>query len=196
MLSCKRGSILRKAYVRHGKSKTIRVRSGCIKAQSQSGRKRITMDLAKMTKRRKVHSAMRKKYGTPHCKPGQIIREGYTYTRKSAFKRQTVNTIQVAPGCIKATGLSIKRGTKGKQLFVLDKGTLTQFGYHTALRDDQRQATLKKALQQIKPLSVYRKLNALYVLNKNKNPALALLYRSDADFVKTTAEYKKSSRDF
>jgi hypothetical protein len=40
------------------------------------------------------------------------------------------------------------------------------------------------------PLSVYRKLIAVTVLNENKNPSLARLYKDDANYVKTTTEYK------
>jgi hypothetical protein len=191
--TCRYGSILRKGYTRHLKNKTIRVPSGCIKAQSQSGKKRTTMDLAKMAKRRKIYATMKSYFGKPRCKSGEIVREGYT---RKAFVRKTgvrVSRSKVAPGCIKATGLSKKRGTKGKQLFVLEKGTLTQYGYHANLTEDERHHALKKALDYIKPLSVYRKLNALYVLNKNKDSTLAKLYRKDADWIKTTMEYAHRS---
>ena len=183
--SCRKGTILRKAYTRRVKSKKIHVRSGCIRAQSQSGKKRVTVDMAIMSKRRKVHSAMRKKFGTPKCRKGQIVREGYILTRKTGVKTK------VAPGCIKATGLSKKRGKKGKQLFVLEKGSLTQYGYHANLEEKERHMALKRAVGIIKPLSVYRKLNAIYVLNKNRNPKMAILYKGDAEWVKTTPEYKE-----
>lgn len=183
----------RKAYVRHITKKNIRVPSGCIKAQSQSGKKRTTMDLAKMAKRSKIYATMRAYFGKPKCKTGEIMREGYT--RKSFERKSGVHVTgsTVAPACIKAVGLSKKRGTKGKQLFVLEKGTLTQYGYHANLTEEERHKALKKALVDIKPLSVYRKLNALYVLNKNKDASLANLYRKDADWVQTTPEYTHRS---
>ena len=121
---------------------------------------------------------MRKKFGTPSCKRGEIVREGYI--RKSGTRSR-----QVAPGCIKDIGLT----KKGKQLFVLSKGTLTQYGYHTDLSEKDRHIALRRALTHIKPLSVYRKLNALYVLNKNR--PLGSLYREDAEWVKTTHEYDR-----
>ena len=211
--TCRRGSILRKGYTRHLKRKTvrvpaskgrksyvrhitkknIRVPSGCIKAQSQSGKKRTTMDLAKMAKQSKIYATMRSYFGKPKCEKGEIVREGYTrkaYVRKTGIR---VSRTKVAPGCIRAVGLSKKRGTKGKQLFVLEKGTLTQYGYHANLTEEDRHNALKKALVTIKPLSVYRKLNALYVLNKNKDASLANLYRKDADWVRTTPEYAHRS---
>jgi hypothetical protein len=183
-------SIMRKGYTRHIGNKTIRVRRGCIKAQSQSGKKRSTIDLQKMTKRRQIQKKMRQRFGSPRCKSGQIVREGYT--RKTFVKKTgtRVSRTRVAPGCIKATGLSKRRGKKGKQLFVLEKGTLTKYGYHVNLSEDARHKSLKKAMDSgLKPLSVFRKLNALYVLNKNKDIVNALIYKLDSEWIKTTSEY-------
>jgi len=86
------------------------------------------------------------------------------------------------------------RGTKGKQLFVLKKGELTKYGYHARLSDKTRHHALKKALADgVKPLSLYRKLIAVYVLNKNKHKSLAAIYKKDAIWSKTTPEYKLRS---
>lgn len=76
------------------------------------------------------------------------------------------------------------RKSKGK-LFVLKKGTLE--GYHSYLSMKDRRAILLKVMSHTKPLSVYRKLVALYVLNKNK--PLGMLFKKDADWVKTTQAY-------
>jgi len=128
------------------------------------------------------------------CRRGFIMRKGYTrksFVRKSGTRASGTHITrkQIAPNCIKATGLSIKRGYKGKQLFVLKKGELTKYGYHANLSENKRHRVLRIAIKDIKPLSLYRKLNALYVLNKNKDKTRALLYRKDANFVKSTTEY-------
>ena len=188
-MSCKKGTIFRKAYTRHLNNKPIHISSSCIKAQSQLGTKRSTRDSAIIKKRMMIHKTIRKQFGSPNCKKGQVVREGYTrkaYVRKSGSH---VKSSKVGPGCIKATGLSRKRGTKGKQLFVLEKGTLTKYGYHANLSETERHTALTKAMKETKPLSVYRKLNAVYVLNKNKNPSLANTYRKDADWLQKTQEY-------
>jgi hypothetical protein len=191
--TCSSGMIRRKAYTRRLGKKIIRVKSGCIKAQSQSGTKRSSMDRAIIGRKKSAHKKISKIYGTPRCGPGKIVREGYRrkgYTRKSGVK---VASSLVAPGCIKAVGISKKMGHKGTQLFVLKKGELVKYGYHANEPEMVRHEALTKALQDIKPLSVYRKLNALYVLNKNKDPQLAQLYRNDADWVKTTTNYVNRS---
>ena len=172
-MTCPTGMILRKGYT----YKSRKVPKGCIKAQSQSGKKRVDIDRAIIRRLGKIHATMRKKFGTPSCKRGEIVREGYI--RKSG---KSGKSRQVAPGCIKGN-------KKGKQLFVLSKGTLTQYGYHTDLSEKDRRVALRRALAHIKPLSVYRKLNALYVLNKNR--PLGSLYKGDAEWVKTTREYAR-----
>jgi len=200
MKTCRRGSILRKGYTRHilnkktNKTKTIRVPSGCIKPQSQSGLKRSDIDRKMIARQARIHKSIRKMYGTQRCKPGQIIREGYNrrpFTKKSGVH---FGRIRVGPGCIKATGLSKKRGTKGKQLFTLKKGDLTKYGYHANLSDTARHEALRKSLsdRNTKPLSIFRKLNALFVLNKNKNPTMAKLYKNDSQWLQTTKEYQRT----
>jgi hypothetical protein len=109
------------------------------------------------------HKSIRKMYGTSKYKPG--------YNHRPFTK---------------------KRGTKGKQLFTLKKGDLTKYGYHANLSVNDRHKALRKSLsdRNTKPLSIFRKLNALFVLNKNKNPTMAKLYKGDSEWVKTTPEYK------
>lgn len=189
--TCRVGSIVRKGYTRRLKNKSIRVPTGCIRSQSQSGKKRSLLDRAIMTKKRRMYQTYRKRFGTPRCKSKQIIREGYarkSYRRKSGIY---VHSAKIRPGCIRAVGLSRKRGRKGTQLFVLKKGELTKYGYHANNSEMKRHQALHKALRDIKPLSVYRKLNALYVLNKNKDPTISKLYRRDAEWVQKTPEYVK-----
>ena len=144
-----------------------------------------------IARRQRIHKSIRKIYGTPHCKKGEVVREGYT--RKSFTKKSGLHfgPSRVGPGCIKAVGLSKKRGRKGKQLFTLKKGDLTRYGYHVNKSDKERHEALQEAVKHNKPLSIYRKLNALFVLNKNKKPSMAKLYRDDANWVQTTEEYQK-----
>lgn len=70
-------------------------------------------------------------------------------------------------------------------LFHLEKGTLTKFGYSMKNSQQNRHKSLKKAIKQVKPLSIYRRLNALYVLNKNKHPDNAKVFKDDAEWLKT-----------
>ena len=136
------------------------------------------------------------------CSKGMIVRNGYTRKIKNKI-------IKVKPGCIKsqsASGLKrseinaplikkrrqlcLTRNRKYKThhkcnvLFQLEKGTLSKFGYSMKNTQESRHKSLKKAIKYIKPLSIYRRLIALYVLNKNKYPSNAKIFRNDAEWIK------------
>jgi hypothetical protein len=73
---------------------------------------------------------------------------------------------------------------KSKQLFVLKKGELTKYGYHADLSKSKRHEALKKARSEFTPLSLFRKLNAVYVLNKNRDKKRAATFKADANWAK------------
>ena len=141
-----------------------------------------------MSKKSSRHRRMREQYGVPKCGKGEIIREGYdrkAYSKKSGSK---VSAASVPPTCIQSrTGKP-----HGKLLFVLEKGALSNYGYehvHNLSKDERRKA-LKRALKYIQPLSLMRRVNALYVLNKDQNPSLAKIFHGDAKWIKTTEAYQ------
>ena len=135
------------------------------------------------------------------CPRGQILRKGYT--------RKIRNKIHIKPGCIESqSAIGLKRSEKNKPIlkkmrerctkrnkkyntshkcnviFHLEKGTLSKFGYAMKKSEESRHKALKKAIQSVKPLSIYRRLNALYVLNKNKHPENAKIFKDDAEWLK------------
>ena len=123
--------------------------------------------------------------GGKTCKPGEILRTGYTATRKNKsligrlFKRGT--TYRVGPSCIK------NKGNPGKGPAVigpLKKGDLKQAGYDHTDPAHERHMALIKAVSEYGHLSVLRKLNAIAVLNKNVSPTRAKIYRTDRDWIK------------
>lgn len=181
---CKKGFILRKSYTKISKNgKKSRVKSGCIKSRSQSGLKRSDIDRKKLSHRRRIYTMALKKFGTPKCKRGEIVREGYhrkSFTKKSGSK---VKGSWVKPRCIKSrTGKS----SRGIRLFSLEKGSLSKYGYSDVihLSKDEREKVLRKAIKGgINELSLIKKLNALYILNKNVNTKLANIFRKDMKYV-------------
>lgn len=70
----------------------------------------------------------------------------------------------------------------------LTSGSLGEHGYShvTEMSTTARHRALADAIYHENPLSVFRKLNALFVLNKNKHPATADIFESDRDWVKRT----------
>ena len=94
------------------------------------------------------------------------------------------------PTCIKDRGLKGKwqDNNKGKRgIGPLKKGTLGQFGYHKVkdLNFKARRSALKKCIKKIGKNSCWRKLNAIWVYNRNTNPSTAKIFKEDRDWVKT-----------
>lgn len=191
--SCPKGQIKRVSYTRRRGRKTSRVPSTCIKATSQTGEKTSVSQRRILSRLKSIHKRARAKFGTPKCGKSEILREGYhkkKYSRKSkSGKRSRVKSTWVEPVCIKST----TGKPHGKQLFRLEKGVLEKFGYFDVRRmpTSKRQHALKRALGELKPLALFRRLNALYVLNKDKDPDIAKVFRSDRDWVRKTPEYQR-----
>ena len=201
---CSKGQILSLGY----KTKTGRkVEARCIKAQSATGKK-TSKELKKyIEKKESKQKQARQKFpkeATEKCGVGQIKREGY-YTK--AHKSHTISGEEinvkghwVAPGCISSV---MGRSTKGPKLITLmEKDVLKPFEYKNvvSMNKSDRQKALKKAIQTIKPLSIYRRIIAIATLNKNKDLKLYKILRDDAKWIKTQPEYikqkspKKSSK--
>ena len=125
------------------------------------------------------------------CSRGKIYRK--SYTRKSYNKR-----ISVPGSCITATSQTGRKTSdeqrrliKGKQLFILEKDRLKPYGYENIndLTISERRRALNRALKKEKPLSLYRRLNALSLLFENRDPVLSKKFKDDSEYVKTTKEY-------
>ena len=116
--------------------------------------------------------------GGKSCPAGKILREGYTATRKKKtilgrlLNRGT--TYRVKASCIKGPAV----------IGPLKKGDLKDVGYDNSDLAEKRHTALIKAVSLYGPLSTYRKLNAIAVLNKNVAPSRANTYRTDRDWVK------------
>lgn len=114
------------------------------------------------------------------CKPGQIIRKGYT--RKAYYRADGtyVSASKVKPVCI------TDQGNPGKGLALIGKmkkGELTQFGYHLSSNVTYRRKALTKAIKRYDALSVFRKINAISILQKNTNPSYSAKARADANWI-------------
>jgi len=114
---------------------------------------------------------------TKKCSRGTIRRN--SYTRRSG--------VRVSSTCIKDVG----RPGKGFQgigpgIGQLEEGELSKFGYEhvVKLSASDRHAALSKAVKEYGWLTVFRKLNALYVLTKNTSPATSTLFRNDRNWIK------------
>lgn len=184
---CKSGEIFRKGFVRRSKSGSkTKVKGKCIRATSQSKKKRSDSDKKIIAKRQKSYKLARNKFKDelPNCPKGTIMREGYK--RRSSSRSKSKKGSWVKPTCVP----SLNREKKPR-LFVLEKGVLEKYGYKniSELTEKQRHQALNNALEDIEPLPLYRRINALYILQRNSNPDLAARFRDDAEYVKRTKAY-------
>lgn len=68
----------------------------------------------------------------------------------------------------------------------LVKGDLSQFGYSSVKSETERDKSIDKAVKRYGSTSVFRKLNALYVYNKNRDPVRSNIFMKDRNYVKKT----------
>ena len=68
----------------------------------------------------------------------------------------------------------------------LRKGDLAQFGYSSVkeLSESRRHLSLAKAVRTYGALTVWRKVNALYIYLKNTAPASSAIFKADRDWIK------------
>lgn len=182
-MECKKDYIYRKSYTRTTKSgKVIRVKGSCIKSTSITGRKRSVINKRIRKSAERSHKKAEKKTGTLDlkCPKGTIKRAGYvrkSYTRTSRTgKTSRVKRAIVPASCIKSRGVGSK-----VRLGPLIKGELGEFGYDNVitLATRTRHASLNRAVKEYGYLPVIKKLNALYILNRNRNSKDAEIFKTD-----------------
>ena len=196
-LVCGKGTIKRKPYKRLSSyGKIVKVPASCIRTTGVLGQKRGVIVGKILAVKKRMHNIASKKFGHLKCSAGLIERIGYykkpvTRKVKKTGKIVHVKGAWVKPKCIKSRGAI--RGVKGKAVIpYLFKGTLGKYGYRNVVKLSitQRHSALKKALAHTPALSVYRKLVAISTLQKNTNPKISKIFRNDANWVKTTKQYK------
>jgi len=117
------------------------------------------------------------------CDKNQIIKEGYTYYKKSSKK-----AIKVNPTCIDDKG---KPG-KGLPLIKIpeyDIGLLSEYGYKLSNSYEKRILALKKAIIYNSKLKILRHINALKTLQKSNEKIYNKLSK---DLLWIQNEYKKN----
>jgi hypothetical protein len=155
-------------------------------AKSRSPRRR--------SRRRSPKKASRSRKSCPR---DHILRKSYTrkaYTRADGTR---VKATRVEARCIQGRGAHPSR--KGPKVIPkLKKGELKEFGYTTSAPVSKRHAALKKAVEAYGATSVFRKLNAVMVLNKNTSPSSSAKFKADRNWVRSTymngRSPKRSSR--
>ena len=116
------------------------------------------------------------------CPTGQIQRDAYV-----RLSRKTKKRTFVPARCIRDVGNPGKGLPSGEPgIGPLRKGDLTRFGYDhvVSLSPLKRKIALAKAVRAYGSLTVWRKLNALYVYTKNTAPESSALFDEDRNWVR------------
>lgn len=112
------------------------------------------------------------------CPRGHIRRKAYTVTRRG-------KQYHVKSACIKGRGKSPSR--KGPRVIPkLRKGTLKKYGYSLDQSATARHTALRKAVKAYGASKVFKKLNAVMVLQKYTSPKNAAKFRADRNWVRKT----------
>ena len=120
--------------------------------------------------------------GPTSCPKGKIVRDAYVRIRLG--QRQYVPS-----SCIKDVGnpgKGIPSGAPG--IGALRKGDLKRFGYSdvTSMSVARRHMALAAAVKAYGSLTVWRKLNAIYIYTRHTSPASSRAFKADRDWVKAT----------
>ena len=174
--TCSSNQILRKAFTRKGR----RFPAACIRRVSPYSQRYGNFQkqtLKKMTRRLRGYGKA-SRGNTRVCDDGSILRKAYVVLRKNGTKRL------VKGSCIKKRGLSVK----GERIGPLRKGEMSKYGY-VGVKDlsrGERRNALAKAVVVLGSLSVWKKINVLYVFFKNTNPELSGKFNEDKNWIKKT----------
>jgi hypothetical protein len=115
-----------------------------------------------------------------------VRQKGYSVHKKGGITYRIypkASRVVVRGQCVKDRGLP----GKGPKLFGdLKRGELVKYGYNYHLPGDFRRNSLKKAINEYGPLKVYHKLDAVAKLTSRTSKKAHLVFKKDADWVRTT----------
>jgi len=134
------------------------------------------------TRKRMASRKRRETQAPDSCPRGKILRNAYLQLSRKTRKRRFVPA-----SCIRNVGNPGKgfQGT-GPGIGPLRKGDLTKFGYEhiTSMSPLKRKVALAKAVRAYGSLTIWRKLNALYVYTRNTSPESSARFDEDRNWVR------------
>lgn len=176
--SCPAGYHPRKAYT--VKRTGTRVGAACVRATTPNEPRAefLRRTRGRMTRRlRGIPKTMR---GRCRCPSGYIRRGPYVRIRSGTRSF-------VAATCIPdvgAPGKGLPSGAPG--IGPLRSGDLSRFGYDSVvdMTQGRRHLALAQAVKEYGALTVWRKLNAVYIYTRRSSPASSRIFKADRDWIK------------
>lgn len=177
-MTCPAGYHPRRAYTI--KKTGTRVAASCVRATTKAGPRANFVESVRRRATRRLQGFRIANRGPTTCGPGQIRRNPYGAVRRG-------RTVRVAASCIKNVGnpgKGLPSGAPG--IGPLRKGDLKRFGYShvVAMTEGRRHLALAAAVKAYGSLTVWRKLNALYVYTRHTSPASSAIFKADRDWIR------------
>ena len=180
-MRCRPGFHTRKAYT--VKRTGTRVPASCIrKTTSARGSHSAFVARTRGRMTRRLRGIRKTHRGPRSCPTGKIHRSPYVRIRKG---RRTF----VAASCITNVGAPGKGLTSGAPgIGPLRQGNLKRFGYSDvrAMSTGRRHLSLVAAVRKYGALTVWRKLNAIYIYTRRSSPTSSAIFKADRDWIKAT----------
>ncbi len=175
--SCSAGFHPRKAYT--VKRTGTRVGPRCVRATTRNEPRSEFLRRTRQRMSLRLRSFRKSRRGVTACPPGKIVRDAYVRIRSGA--RQ-----YVPASCITNVGnpgKGLPSGAPG--IGALRKGDLSQFGYDDVVNMSQgrRHLALAAAVREYGSLTVWRKLNAVYIYTRRTSPSSSAIFKADRDWI-------------
>ena len=158
-----------------------RVGATCVRATTSAREtRRNFLDRTRDRMTHRLRAFRKTRRGPTVCPAGKIVRNPYVRIRIG--QRQ-----YVPAACVKDMGnpgKGIPSGAPG--IGPLRKGNLRRFGY-TGVRymsESRRHMAIAAAVKMYGPLTVWRKLNAVYIYTKKTSPESSKVFKADRDWIK------------
>lgn len=177
--SCPAGYHPRRSY-RVRRTGTL-VAGACVRATTKSGPRRAFLRATRKRMTKRLRGIPKSRRGVTSCPSGKIVRDAYVRIRLG--KRQFIPASCITD--VGNPGKGIPTGAPG--IGPLRKGDLKLFGYDNvvSMSESRRHLALTAAVRKYGPLTVWRKLNAVFIYTKNTSPESSRVFKADRDWIKT-----------
>jgi hypothetical protein len=176
--SCPTGYHHRKAYTirRTG----TRVGAACVRSTTPFGPRSEFLRQTRVRMSRRLRGIRKTLRGPRRCPPGMIRRAPYVRIRRDT---RTFVPASCIPD-VGAPGKGLASGASG--IGPLRTGDLSRFGYDNVVTLTQgiRHLALAKAIREYGSLTVWRKLNAVYIYTRRSSPSSSRVFKADRDWIK------------
>jgi len=168
------------------------VGAACVRATTPNEPRAEFLRRTRVRMSRRLRGIRKTLRGPSRCPPGMILRAPYVRIRRGtrAFVPGACIPDVGAPGKGLPSVFPDKQGRPDAQgrpgIGPLRSGDLSRFGYDTVvdMTQGRRHLALAMAVKAYGALTVWRKLNAVYIYTRRSSPASSRVFKADRDWIK------------